>query len=108
MTENRQYLEGIMEELIQHYYGFINDEGEEVGIYDYLVENTLDVRYVIESNFEYRSCEIFVTLGGPTVWIDTETSTLQLRWGSEKEELYIGKEITEEIDTIQEEYYNCR
>lgn len=53
---------------------------EEMSVYDYL-SDTLDVTWIIDSRREYENSRWYVTLGGPTVWIDTESDCVQLRWG---------------------------
>lgn len=107
-NENKQYLERVKEEILEYYNGKTDDDGNELGLYDYISTQVLDNRYIIEGNLEYRSCELFITLGGPTVWIETESKTLQIRWGGEKDELYLGSDVCDELDRIYEEFYICR
>ena len=105
-NENRQYLEREREELRQIYAGEImNDYDEQKSLYDYISE-ALDFEYVIDSRKDYVSSKIWITLGGPNVWIDTREKALKLAWWNEREELYLDSEICDEIDYIMEEYYN--
>ena len=108
MLENREYLLRVREEIENYYNGFEDEEGEERFLSDYLSEQALDCRFIIESNFEFRSCQVFITLGGPTVWIDTETRSLELRWGGCSESLYLDSDICDAIDEYYAEFYNCR
>ena len=107
-NENMKYLMAVKEELEKYYNGFEDEDGNEYGLADYICENVLDTRYIVESNFELRSCMLYVTLGGPTVWIDTETRTIEIRWGSEKESLWLDSDICDAIDDFYTEIFNCR
>lgn len=107
-NENRNYLLRVREEIENYYNGFENEDGEELGLYDYIAENVLDNEFLIDSNFEFRSCKLYITLGGPTVWIDTETRSIEIRWGGEKDSLYLDSDICDSLDEIYAEFYNCR
>ena len=106
-TENRDYLLRAREEIEEYYNGFKNDDGEEVSLYDYL-SDVLDFEITINSRMEYSSCKVWVTLGGPNVWIDTAEREIKLAWGGERDSLYLESDICDEIDAYFEEIYNCR
>lgn len=109
MEDLRKYLEGVKAEIVEYYESFLDEEsGEEKSIYDYLAENVLDSEYTIDSNYNYKSCRLYITLGGPTVWIDTREQEIKISWGTEKDAIWLPSEICEEIDSIQEEFYSCR
>ena len=55
-NENRKYLLRVREELEQYYNGFINEEDEEQGLYDYL-SDILDFSISIDSQMRYQSCQ---------------------------------------------------
>ena len=106
MTENRKYLEGIREEIENYYNGF-EEDGEERSMVDYL-SDVLDYEITLNSSMEYRSCKVWVTLGGPNVWIDTAENEIKLAWCGERDSIWLPSEICEEIDYYFEELYNCR
>ena len=106
-TENRDYLLRVREEIEEYYNGFENEDGEEVGLYDYLSE-VLDFEITINSRMEYSSCKVWVTLGGPNIWIDTAEREIKLAWGGERDRLYLESDICDEIDAYFEEIYNYR
>lgn len=106
MTENRKYLEGIRKEIENYYNGF-EEDGEERSMVDYL-SDVLDYEITLNSRMEYRSCKVWVTLGGPNVWIDTAENEIKLAWSNERESIWLPSEICEEIDFYFEELYNCR
>lgn len=104
--ENVNYCKRIVEELEQYYNGELtNDDGDILTLYDYF-NDVLDYEYLIDSRLDYKAVKIYVTLGGPTVWIDTYNSTVELRWANEKASYYLLSDIRNEIDDIFEEYYN--
>ena len=105
-NENMDYLKRVREEIEMYYNGFEEDE-EEKTLFDYLA-NVLDYEIAINSSFEYSSCKVWVTLGGPNIWIDTASNEIKLAWGCERAELWLPSEICDEINDYFEELYNCR
>ena len=106
MNENRKYCENIAKELQAIYNGdVLNDDGEAMTLYDYF-SDVLDFEYTISSNKEYKSVCVWVTIGGPNVWIDTSDSYVRLAWGTSREEYPLSYYVRDEIDSIFEEYYN--
>lgn len=106
-NENRDYLLRVREEIEQYYNGFTDEDEEEQGLYDYL-SDILDFDITINSRFEYQSCKVWVTLGGPNIWIDTANREICLAWGGERDSVYLDSDICDEIDAYFEEFYNCR
>ena len=106
-NENRDYLLRVREEIEQYYNGFTDEDGEEKGLYDYL-SDVLDFDITINSRFEYQGCRVWITLGGPSVWIDTEHHDLHLIWGNERDSIWLDGDICDEIDSYFEELYNCK
>ena len=106
-TENRDYLLRVREEIEKYYNGFENEDGEEVSLFDYL-SDVLDFEITINSRMEYSSCKVWVTLGGPNIWIDTAERELKLSCGGERDSIYLDSDICDEIDAYFEEIYNCR
>ena len=106
MNENQKYCKAIAEELKSIYNGEqVNEDGEQLTLYDYF-SDVLDFEYTIDSGKEYKSVKIWVTLGGPNVWIDTSDSYVRLAWGTAREEYPLSYYVRDEIDSIFEEYYN--
>lgn len=107
MNENREYCKRIANEIESIYNGeILNDDGETMSLYDYF-SDVLDFEYTVTSQREYKSVKIWVTLGGPNVWIDTSDSEIHLAWGTDRESFPLDWDARNEIDSIFEEYYNC-
>lgn len=108
--ENFDYCKRAAEELEQYINGEITDDetGETLSIYDYF-SDVLDFDFIINSQLEYSAVKVYVTLGGPTVWIDTYSGTVELRWANEKASYYLDNDIIDAVNDYFEEYYNsCR
>lgn len=70
------------------------------------LEDHLGVDYIVNSNKEYQSCRVWVTVGGPGIYIDTEDSAVKLNWGSTHKEWGLSYDTRNKIDAIFEEQYN--
>lgn len=103
--DNREYCKRIVEEIEEYAAGkVVNDDGEEMGLYDYL-NDVLDWEFTIDSQKEYKSAKIWVTLGGPNVWIDTAERAVKLAWGTDRAEYALDWDVCDEIDNIMCEIY---
>ena len=58
------------------------DDWDQLSIYDYMAD-ALDYDFRIDSQREFSGIRVYVTLGGPSCWIDTERRTVEIRWGGE-------------------------
>lgn len=79
---------------------------EQLSIYDYM-EDILDVDFTISRTKEYRSCSVCVGLGGPNIYIETDSSYVKLYWGNSRAEYPLSYSARDEIDNWAEEYFNC-
>lgn len=107
MSENREYCKMVAEEIEEYAAGkMVDDDGNELSLYAYLVD-VLDYEFTIDSQREYKSAKIWVTLGGPNVWIDTAERAVKLAWGTDREEYPLDWDACDEIDDIMREIYEC-
>lgn len=108
MDELKKCLTYVREELEAIYTGANNEENESneeaTDFYEY-VSDSLDIEYRIDSKGEYRGAYIWVTLGGPNIHIDTFSGYIKGAWGSDREELWLPREIAEELDRVCEEIF---
>ena len=57
----------------------------------------------------FSAVKVYVTLGGPTVWIDTYRESVELRWANEESRYFLTSDVIESVNDIFEEIYNsCR
>ena len=95
--ENKEYVRKVAKELQDLY-----DKGNLTEYFD----DVLDLSYLVNSKKEYKSVKVFVTLGGPTCWIDTYTKCVELHWGGETASWGLPIDICDYIDEIFQEIYD--
>ena len=107
MFENHEYCKRIVEEIEEYAAGkMVDDDGNELSLYDYL-NDVLDYEFTIDSQKEHKSAKIWITLGGPNVWIDTAERAVKLAWGTDREKYALDWDVCNEIDEIMREIYEC-
>ena len=85
--------------------GLTNEEGEPVHGFDYL-EDVLDIQYIVTSEKRYIGARVLVAFGGPNIWINTQTKTIEGYWWDESAfASYYNDEIG--LDEALEELWNC-
>ena len=102
-NECREYAKHVAEEIEAYYNGTINEDGEEVSLYDY-VADTLDYEVVLTSQKTVKAARLYVTLGGPTCWIDTEEHAVICHWGTDQAKCSIDWDLCNELEEIISEY----
>lgn len=98
-NECREYAKRIAEEAEAYYNGTTNEGGEEVSLYDYFAD-ALDFEVILTSTKTVKAVRLYVVLGGPTCWIDTEEHVVICRWGTEKAERGIDWNLCDELEEI--------
>ena len=76
-------------------------------MYDWLAD-ALNVEYAVDGNLDYKAAKIYVTLGGPTVWVDTDERAVKLAWGTDREEYPLDWDVSGHLDEVLEDEYNAR
>lgn len=76
--------------------------GEPCGLCDWLAD-FLDVEYEIDSNGELLGVKLYVTLGGPSCWVDTRRQCVEARWGGESGWADLDARICDELNEIMAE-----
>lgn len=104
-AEGRAYSDEDGEEQI------IPDLGEDVpegweprGMWDYF-EDVYNIRYVVDDDLDYCAVRVMVACGGPNIWVDTYTKTVELYWGSDHVSYCLLSSTVDEIDEIFREQY---
>ena len=70
------------------------------------LEDCLDIDYIVNSSKEYQSCRVWLTVGGPGIYVDTEDCCVKLNWGGTHKEWGLSLSTRDQIDAIFEEYYD--
>ncbi len=84
------------------------DDLDGVSMWDYLLDTVLDVKYTVDNDLDYVSARAMITFGGPNIYIDTDTSRVELFWGSSEAHAYIDYRTRDAIDVYFNSEYNCR
>jgi hypothetical protein len=80
--------------------------GDNVSGHDYLSHDTQDDwTYTISRSGDYRSGEVAMALGGPSIWINTNTRTVEGYWGSDRVTIPYIDNIG--LDDALCEFYEC-
>ncbi|MBQ9917370.1 MAG: hypothetical protein IJO71_09265 [Microbacterium sp.] len=71
------------------------------------VSDALDTHYIVNADKTYRHARVFVTLGGPNVYVDTEERALFVTWGSGSARENLPETFCEAIDEYLSEYWDA-
>lgn len=82
----------------------IDNEGE-FSAFDYL-QDALDIEYIVNSKGEYLGARVLVAFGGPNIWINTRTKTIEGYWWNDK--AFASFDDNLGLDEALEELWNCR
>lgn len=83
------------------------DDLDEVSLRDYFEDRIYDIKYTISGDLEYVSARIMIACGGPNIYIDTNSSRVELFWGGSEAYAYIDHRTRDAIDAYFEDTYNC-
>ena len=95
-NECREYAKHVAEEIEAHYNGTAN---EGISMYDYFAD-ALDYEVILTSQKTVKSVRLYVTLGGPTCWVDTEDHAVICHWGTDQAEYPIDWDLCDELEEI--------
>lgn len=86
-----------------------NEELYQLAICDYLCSNEIyDVEYRIgQGEEEIRSVRLMIACGGPNIYIDTASKSVELYWWNESASYLLDDDVCNEINYWMNEYYKC-
>ena len=76
--------------------------GKECSASDWM-EDTYDIRYLVDSSKRYLGAQIMCAGGGPTIWVDTFTKEVRGYWGTDRVQRYFIDNLG--LDDFCEEMY---
>ena len=83
----------------------LNDDGEEMTAFDYL-SSALDIEYIVNGKGEYLGARVLVAFGGPNIWINTRTKTVEGHWWGDSAFASFEDELG--LDDALSELWACR
>lgn len=81
----------------------LNEMSEEEIIEE--IDEALDIEVTCTLSGGYKGACIAITLGGPNVYIDTNSGMLEGYWGSQEWKQYLDDDIIKAVDDYIEELY---
>jgi hypothetical protein len=81
-----------------------NDDGDEFSAFDYL-QDALDIEYIVNSKREYLGARVLVAFGGPNIWVNTRTNTVEGHWWGDSASATFVDNLG--LDEALNELYNC-
>lgn len=81
-----------------------NEDGEPSTAIDYICD-ALDIEYIVSSKKEFLGARILVCFGGPNVWINTKTDTVEGYWWGDECSMPYTDELG--LHDAAEELFNC-
>ena len=85
---------------------FEESELEALSLWDYL-SDALDFRFLMASDKSVIAVKICVAFGGPNIWIDTESQSVELYWWTDRASYPISRAVCDALDEWAEEYWGC-
>lgn len=82
----------------------LNFDGEEMSAFDYL-QDALDIEYVVNGKRDYLGARVLVAFGGPNIWVNTRTKTVDGYWWGESATASFTDGIG--LDDALEEIFHC-
>ena len=104
--ECRNYAQRVAAEIEAIYNGTTeeeNEDGEKMSLYDY-VADALDFEVILSSQKTVQSIRLYVTLGGPTCYVDTELHAVVCALGVDRAEYPLDWDACDELESIIAEY----
>lgn len=80
-------------------------DGEPMSAFDYL-QDALDIEYIVNRKGEYLGARVLVAFGGPNIWINTRTNTVEGAWWSDRAEASFTDNIG--LDDALSDLWACR
>lgn len=81
-------------------------EPDQLSVWDW-AEDILNIEYRMTSRRELRSVQIMVACGGPNIYVDTATKSVELYWWGDRASYPISYDAAAELDAWAEEMWGC-
>tara|TARA_R100001143_G_scaffold28420_1_gene28077 strand:- start:1778 stop:2098 length:321 start_codon:yes stop_codon:yes gene_type:complete len=104
MYDLQRQVDHIAEHLSSGEYDFEPGDYDEPCAGDYL-KDALDIEYIISSDKSYLGARVLVTFGGPNIWINTRTMTVEGYSRGERAQRAFDDRLG--LDEWLEEYWEC-
>ena len=69
-------------------------------------DDMLDVEFSVDTRMRLRGVRVTLALGGPGIWLDTNTGEIRAAWGSTKYTFEIPTTMCDQINDYYEEMFD--
>ncbi len=83
------------------------DEMEYRGLYDF-INDAFDIEVTRGLAGDYRGAKLYMTVGGPAIWIDTQTGSVEVRCGCDSCSKWVDSDAIDALDEAIEEIIETR
>ena len=83
------------------------DEMEYRGLYDFISE-AFDVEITRGLSGDYRGAKLYMTVGGPTIWVDPQTGFVEGRWATDSCSKWVDSDAIDALNEAIEEIIETR
>ena len=104
MSDLQNHVKQIADRLSNGFDGELNADGEPFSAFDYL-QDVLDIEWVVARDKSYLGARVLVAFGGPNIWINTRTKTVEGHWWGES--ATASFDDTLDLDGALEELFAC-
>lgn len=80
-------------------------DDDEPSAFDYL-RDALDIQYIVDGSAQYLGARVLVSFGGPNIWINTQTNTVEGYWWSDQAFASFTDELG--LDDCLSEFWACQ
>lgn len=101
----QNHVDSIAKTLSEGFGEELNYDDEPMSAYDYL-QDALDIQYIVTGSGDYLGARVLVAFGGPNIWVNTQTNTVEGYWWGDKAYASFNDEIG--LDDALSELWACR
>ena len=83
------------------------DEMEYRGLYDF-INDALDIEVTCGLSGDYRGAKLYMTVGGPSIWIDTQSGFVEGRWATDSCSKWVDSDAIDALNEAIEEIIETR
>lgn len=103
-TRLQDHVQSIADTLTNGFGDELNCDGEPMSAFDYL-QDALDIEYVVNGKRDYLGARVLVAFGGPNIWINTRTNTVEGYWWGDKATATFTDNVG--LDDALSEIFSC-
>ena len=81
-------------------------EGDRLQANSYMEKNVYDIEWITHQDHSYKAARLLVAGGGPNIWVNLQTNTVDGYWGCDKVEHGFVDNIG--LDDYLEELHSCK